>query len=197
MEDKQKQAQGNSFLLGVVVGVIITLLFTTKRGRVIFKEIVEKGIHKFSDLESILQDINTKDKGFEDPEDEAVHDDYVPTAPIKDLPPAPEPARKHVSETKVKQKVEVIKEEPVEEVVEEVSETVELEPPAPAHPTQEAALPAESVVTHKVEETAKKEDEEPSVASEKEKLSSAEASASKEVKPKTGKRWFRGLRRKK
>jgi len=47
---------GNGFLLGVIVGVIVTLLFTTKKGREIFKELAEKGLDKFSDLEEMMHE---------------------------------------------------------------------------------------------------------------------------------------------
>lgn len=193
MEDKQKQAQGNSFLMGVVVGVIITLLFTTKRGREIFKDVVEKGIHKFSDLETVLQDIHNKDKGFVDPEDEAVHDDYVPTEPIKELPQAPEPARKHVPETKVKKEAVEVTEERVtddpkaSEAVSVQREGPEVkEKPATDQPVKHAPAEAEPVPEKSVE----KEKEESETVSPPE-------SQPEEIKPKTGKRWFRGLRRKK
>lgn len=57
-EEKQKeqQAKGNTFLLGIVVGVFIALLFTTKRGRIIFKELAEKGVNAISELERVLRD---------------------------------------------------------------------------------------------------------------------------------------------
>ena len=47
---------GSGFIIGVIVGVILTLLLTTKRGRVILKELLEKGIEKFSNLEDFMQE---------------------------------------------------------------------------------------------------------------------------------------------
>lgn len=58
MEQKEKQGGGLSsgFLLGVVVGVIITLLLTTKRGKRILKFITEEGMSKLSNWEDLFQD---------------------------------------------------------------------------------------------------------------------------------------------
>lgn len=49
-------SQGNGFLLGVIVGVIITLLFTTKRGREIVKDLTAKGLDKFGELQKVLDE---------------------------------------------------------------------------------------------------------------------------------------------
>ena len=57
MEDKNNNQQGggNSFLLGAVIGTVATLLFTTKKGREIVREITEKGLEKFTELEDALK----------------------------------------------------------------------------------------------------------------------------------------------
>ncbi len=57
MENKKNNhdESGNGFLLGTVIGSIATLLFTTKKGREIIKELTEKGIEKFSELEEALK----------------------------------------------------------------------------------------------------------------------------------------------
>jgi hypothetical protein len=75
---------GSGFIIGVIVGVILTLLLTTKRGRIILKELLEKGIEKFSNLEDFMQEATERanieiDDEFED------EDDFVPTAPIKEI----------------------------------------------------------------------------------------------------------------
>ena len=47
MEDKQQHHGGGSgFLFGIVVGAAVTLLFTTKKGREVFKTITEEGVSK-------------------------------------------------------------------------------------------------------------------------------------------------------
>lgn len=47
---------GNGFLIGVIVGVILTLLFTTAKGRKIFRMLSDEGLDKFADLEKLLDE---------------------------------------------------------------------------------------------------------------------------------------------
>ena len=58
---------GNGFLLGIIVGVIIALLFTTKRGRQMLHILTEKGFERFSDIQDALVDDEDDEEG----------DDYV------------------------------------------------------------------------------------------------------------------------
>lgn len=44
-------ATNSGFLLGFIFGVLATLLLTTKKGREILKELIDKGIKKITDLE--------------------------------------------------------------------------------------------------------------------------------------------------
>jgi gas vesicle protein len=75
MEQKHQQHNnfGSGFMLGVILGVAGTLLFTTKRGRAIFKEATDKGLDKFTDLEKQLQ---TKGEELIDTVKE-IKDDYL------------------------------------------------------------------------------------------------------------------------
>src|SRR5258708_15505023 len=89
---------GNGFLLGVIVGVILALLFTTKRGRAILKEMMEKGIQKFTDLEQLVRESEEEiDEEFEG------EDDYIPSEPIANPQPPVErkTVEKKVEETPV------------------------------------------------------------------------------------------------
>ncbi|HZE87858.1 MAG TPA: YtxH domain-containing protein [Methylomirabilota bacterium] len=65
---------GQGFMLGLLVGIVGTLLVTTKKGREIFRELTTKGLDKFSDLEQRLQETGA----FEEFDDE---DDYIAPAP--------------------------------------------------------------------------------------------------------------------
>src|SRR5579872_430914 len=167
----QNNGIGSGFLLGVIVGVIVTLLFTTKKGREIFKEILEKGIDKFSNLEDLMRESYNADDVDEEFEDE---DDFVPTEPIKELET---PKVKKVIETKEEKplaRTSVAR--PATQNPPAPKPQVAKEPPKPVEPVEEELepditdpIPAEPEVKQKIEEKV-------------------------EEKPKT-KRWFRGLRK--
>ncbi|MGH7204564.1 MAG: hypothetical protein ACREHC_09065 [Candidatus Levyibacteriota bacterium] len=78
--NQQQGGQGNGFLLGVIVGVLITLLFTTKRGRAILKDVMEHGFEKFSNLEKLMQEIQEKE--LREEEDDESGSDYVQSQPV-------------------------------------------------------------------------------------------------------------------
>ena len=59
---RHQKNHGNGFILGVIVGVILTLLFTTKKGREIVKELTEKGLDKLSDLQGVMDEAKTNVK---------------------------------------------------------------------------------------------------------------------------------------
>lgn len=56
MEDKHNHHHppSNGFLMGVIVGGIATLLFTTKKGREIVKDLADKGFDKLSEFEKSI-----------------------------------------------------------------------------------------------------------------------------------------------
>lgn len=99
MEQQQPKQQngGNGFILGVIVGVMIALLFTTKKGRAILRDITEKGIDKLSSLEDLAKRANNGK--FDEFEDE---DDYVKPEPVT----TPQPAKAPESVAKVEEKKE-------------------------------------------------------------------------------------------
>jgi hypothetical protein len=74
-----KSSHGNGFLLGVILGVIVTLLFTTKKGREIVKILTEKGLDKFSDLQKVMNEATSdvEEELIELVEEES-EGDYVP-----------------------------------------------------------------------------------------------------------------------
>src|SRR5258708_1314094 len=141
----QHNGGGNGFLLGVIVGVLITLLFSTKRGRAILKEAMEKGFEKFANLEQLMRETEEE---FED--EDAEGDDYVQSVPVEVAEPQKikkEPVKKSVEENPQPQvkKEEVtttkpVKVEPPSEQIETVHEennaAVE-EEPAEENPEEE------------------------------------------------------------
>lgn len=78
----QQQSHGNGFVLGVIVGVLIALLFTTKRGREILKEITDKGIKKWSELEKTMKEME-KSQMYEDEMDD--ESEYIPQEKKKEI----------------------------------------------------------------------------------------------------------------
>lgn len=71
---------GNGFVLGLLVGIVATLFITTKKGREIFKEITEKGMDKYADLEQKIQETTERFEKFDD------EDDYLEPEPVKASP---------------------------------------------------------------------------------------------------------------
>lgn len=46
----ERHHSGNGFLFGIIVGVLLTLLFTTKKGRNILKTLADEGVDSINDL---------------------------------------------------------------------------------------------------------------------------------------------------
>jgi hypothetical protein len=99
MEEKHNHnhAQGNGFMLGLIVGAGVTLLFTTKKGRQLFNYMTEKGLDSFAQLQATMdaQRIETDDE----------ESDYIA---VTERPAAPEPEKEAP-------KVTAHKKHPVEE----------------------------------------------------------------------------------
>lgn len=55
---REKNSSGSSFFAGFVMGVLVTLLFTTKKGRKILKTLTEEGRQAFEEmLEGKVDDV--------------------------------------------------------------------------------------------------------------------------------------------
>lgn len=103
MEQQQSKQNGggNGFLFGLIVGVAIALLFTTKKGRAILRDLSEKVIDKLSKLEQVAKQSQEEVDLLEDFAEE---EDYVKTEP---------------QPTVKEEKKEVASEEPEKPVVKE------------------------------------------------------------------------------
>lgn len=81
----------NGFLLGVIVGAVLTLLMVTKKGRKILRMLTDEGIEKISDLERILeqkiQEVEQQEVAH--PEDEIIGDEYIHDRPVPAIVTAP------------------------------------------------------------------------------------------------------------
>lgn len=104
---------GGGFFIGFLLGILVALLFTTKKGREVLKVLTEKGFEKFSDLEQML------DRTPEEYEEE--EDDYVKPQPSA-KPKQIEPTREVRHVVHVEQEPEFEEEEVEEEVVEKKPE---------------------------------------------------------------------------
>lgn len=116
MDDNKQHASGG-FLFGVIVGVVLALLFTTKKGREILRTLTDEGLNKFADLEDLLQE-KVHEVQSNPVDDES---DYIePEEREVVSQPTPEPkAQQSKESTKVEKKTEIrASEKPVEEVSE-------------------------------------------------------------------------------
>ena len=85
-----QQRNNNSlhgFFLGLIIGVVVTLLFTTKKGRQIVRALTEEGLNKFSEVEDILHAMEDE-AGYDDvgevgTEDLTEEQEKVPEEPVK------------------------------------------------------------------------------------------------------------------
>lgn len=55
-QNKNSHNQGGGFVFGLVLGSIATLLFTTKKGRELVKEMTDSALDKFADLQKGLDE---------------------------------------------------------------------------------------------------------------------------------------------
>lgn len=76
MDHHNNNNHGNGFLLGLMLGGVLTLLFTTKKGREIVREMTDKGLEKFSELQDELEEAGEE---FE----EISGDDYIEQEPLE------------------------------------------------------------------------------------------------------------------
>lgn len=68
----------SGFLFGLLVGVALALLFTTKKGRRILKVLTDEGMHKLSQWEDLVEKLpENMDPEVREVEDEA-EDTYLP-----------------------------------------------------------------------------------------------------------------------
>jgi gas vesicle protein len=100
-EHNHNDHQGGSFhpfLLGVIVGVALALLFTTKKGRKILKALTDQGMDKIEKWEEVLYKKIPATEAVEGVDEMLEAQDYEAAEELKeDLSP------KHVSEHAVKQ----------------------------------------------------------------------------------------------
>ena len=162
--ETKQHGGGNGFIFGVIVGVLVALLFTTKKGREILRDVSEKIITKLSNMEENAKQADDISELFDEIDTE--EEDYVKSEP---------------------QAAAVVQKEEPKVVIKEEKKTVVTEV------KKEAPKPvAKPVPAAKVEELEDEPDD--SVADRIEALGEAEEKAPEKVI--TGRRWFRGLKKK-
>lgn len=126
MDRRSSHSGVNTFFFGILVGVALTLLITTKKGRKILKTLVEEGTDRISRWEEMLKEL--EESAVEEPidEDEAEEEEeeeqeYVqPTERESVLEESPVPVQtfekiEKVVEVKEEKKPEEKKKEDVKE----------------------------------------------------------------------------------
>lgn len=98
MNSTNEKNHGGGFLLGILVGVAVTLLVTTKKGRKLMHSLAEEGMGRFGDWEKILKDV----ADAIDDDDYVDGDDYIVKEEMqqpRSAPRHPEPAAYPTHET--------------------------------------------------------------------------------------------------
>jgi hypothetical protein len=134
-EHSTNSNHGNGFVLGLIIGVIITLLFSTKKGREFLRDWIDKGMSKFADLEDIL-----KQQSTQQPQEE--ENDYIHKPP----------EQKQEERRFLAQEAEVIPPPPAQHSVQEPQTPPEwrpIEPPAASTEIKSEAKPVKKEETPK------------------------------------------------
>lgn len=87
MDGRRQSGSSNGFLFGVIVGVVLTLLLSTKKGRKMLRTLTEEGLDKVSTLEDLF-DEDYLEEGETDyvkevPEDAAAEEVVEPKSRVK------------------------------------------------------------------------------------------------------------------
>ena len=77
--EKHEHTGNNGFLLGVIAGASIALLFTTTKGRKILQMLTDEGLEKLNEWEDIMKEIED--------EDSVPGNDYIVQSTVAPEPP--------------------------------------------------------------------------------------------------------------
>lgn len=75
---REKNNSGSVFLAGVVVGVLVTLLFTTKKGRKILKNLKDQGMEMLEQMADATPDDLAEDAFPQDGIDDEIPEKNTP-----------------------------------------------------------------------------------------------------------------------
>jgi hypothetical protein len=91
MERRTSGGSLNTFVMGILVGVALTLLLTTKKGRKLLKILIEEGSDRISKWEDMLQ--KAQEEVLEEDDDEEIVEAEEYVEPMEREAVAPEPVR--------------------------------------------------------------------------------------------------------
>lgn len=199
MIDEQKDAGHHGFILGILVGILIALLFTTQKGRKLLKVISSEGSRKFSNLDELIA-LLERELG----DDTIIEEEPVVGEDLKEEVKEIEPPKKvlrqaqdkkHAEEV-VKEKVEEIEKEKVlrpaqDEEVEPAPEPEKIEKIDTEHLEQEIAE-----IKEEIKEVLRPAQDEKEEKLEKIETAHIEQPAPVEEPKKKSRRLFKGIRRK-
>jgi hypothetical protein len=73
--NNQKDNNNGGFIFGILIGISVALLFTTKKGRRILKSLLEQGSDKLGDWETIIKETLNEGEDY-------IDDDYLGEKPL-------------------------------------------------------------------------------------------------------------------
>lgn len=190
----QEQHSGHShstFISGILVGILLALLFTTKRGRKLLSIITDEGIGKFHKWEDLLEMLESQVQGEIIPDEEPVMGEDLKEE-VQQIEPPKKVEKKE--EKKHKEEEKKAEETLVEKIEEKVKEVEEL--------TSELREVKEAII-EKVQDSVPDKEKEaeavPEEVSEKEDIplhKALDPIIEEEAPKKKSRRLFKGIRRK-
>lgn len=89
MDKREQQSIGSGFFLGLLFGLAIALLFTTKKGRKILRILLDEGLEKFEEWQDIVKD-TTRSQPDTQEEDDVEGGDYIAREVVMPVQPEKE-----------------------------------------------------------------------------------------------------------
>lgn len=148
-DQEQHSGHGHStFISGILVGILLALLFTTKRGRKLLSIITDEGIGKFNKWEDLLEMLESQIQGEITPDEESVMGEDPSAGSGQVL----KEESKHIETSKKLEKKEVLRQAQDEEKFEEKDKEVEK---ALAEDDSEEVKSEPETIVEKIEEKVK------------------------------------------
>jgi len=175
MNVEQKDAGHHGFILGILIGILLTLLFTTRKGRKLLKTITTEGSRKFNSWDDLITILESEIGDSEVDEKESVVGEDID---------------EEIDEAELLKKDHQMAQIEKEEKTPKIDDEEELMPETPS-----VSRKIEKIDTkHLEQEISELKEELKEVKSEK--IEDNFTSSGQEEKPKSKSRFFKGIRRK-